>query len=326
MRAQDLQGSKQRFVLHSNALEGNLIGDSPDREVSVYLPPSYTKDTTKSYPVLYLLHGYTDSDSKWFGFENHWINFPRLIDSVITAGSCQEMIVVMPNAYNTFKGSFYSSSLTIGDWETFVTEELVTYIDDHYRTLASRDSRGLAGHSMGGYGTIRLGMKFPDIYSSIYLLSPCCMSTNSFDNDGLRKNTQAVTQKEQIADQPFFVSAALALAAAWAPDPDKSPLFLDLPFDDGGSIDDIQNKFAANAILNMVDQYIYNLTRLENIGMDAGMQDYGIHDDTRHLHEILDESGVNHLYESYEGNHVNKIAERITRKMLPFFSENLKFN
>ena len=76
----------------------------------------------------------------------------------------------------------------------------------------------------------------------------------------------------------------------------------------------------------MVDQYIYNLTRLENIGMDAGMQDYGIHDDTRHLHEILDESGVNHLYESYEGNHVNKIAERITRKMLPFFSENLKFN
>lgn len=168
-------GNKERIKVYSHALEGNLIGDPADREVTVYLPPSYATETHKSFPVLYMLHGFTDDDSQWFGWEEHWINLHEVLDSAIEAGLSEEMIVVMPNAFNAFQGSFYSSNITIGDWEAFVTRELVAYIDSHYRTLANRNSRGLAGHSMGGYGTIRLGMKNPDIYSSIYLLSACCM-------------------------------------------------------------------------------------------------------------------------------------------------------
>lgn len=322
---QDLRGTKERITVHSKALEGNLIGDSPDREVSIYLPPGYGENSQKRYPVLYFLHGYTDRDDKWFGFEEHWINLPAIIDSAIYTEVSREMIIVMPNAYNTFKGSMYSSSITIGDWETFVTHELVSYIDTHYRTLASRESRGLTGHSMGGYGTIRLGMKYPQVYSSIYLLSPCCMSTMINDNAGLIKNVKAVTAKEQIEEQPFFVAATLATAAAWAPNPMNGPLFLDIPFGEDGIREEIQNKLAANATLNVLDQYIFNLKKLDAIGMDAGEQDFSISGTTRELHERLENYGIDHFYESYQGDHLNRIGERIYEHVLPFFSQRLKF-
>ncbi len=91
----------------------------------------------------------------------------------------KDVIVVMPDAHTRFQGSFYSSSPTTGDWESYVYEELVAYIDSHYRTIADVESRGLAGHSMGGYGTIRIGIKRPDVFSSIYALNPCCLSGTS---------------------------------------------------------------------------------------------------------------------------------------------------
>jgi S-formylglutathione hydrolase FrmB len=151
-------GHPERIVVHGDSLAGNLAGDTADRPVSVYLPPSYFRDTRRRYPVLYLLHGFTDSDSKWFGLEGkHFVNVPTAADEAVANG-VPEMIIVMPNALNRYGGSFYASSVVIGDWETFVTHELVRYVDAHYRTLARPESRGLAGHSMGGYGALRLGM------------------------------------------------------------------------------------------------------------------------------------------------------------------------
>ena len=80
-----------------------------------------------------MLHGFTDNDSQWFGWEEHWINLHEVIDQSPAEGKTKEMIVVMPNAYNRFKGSMYSSSITIGDWETFVARELVAHIEEHFQ-------------------------------------------------------------------------------------------------------------------------------------------------------------------------------------------------
>ena len=129
------KGTKERIKVHSKALEGNLIGDPADREVTVYLPLSYATNPEKKFPVLYMLHGFTDTDSQWFGWEKHWINLQDVIEQSLAEGLSKEMIVVMPNAYNRFKGSMYASSATIGDWETFVTQELVNYVDANYRTI-----------------------------------------------------------------------------------------------------------------------------------------------------------------------------------------------
>lgn len=326
MHAQDIQGTKERIQVHSQALEGNLVGDPAERYVTVYLPPSYKTSAHKSYPVLYMLHGYTDSEYKWFGWEEHWINLHEVIDAALTEGLSKEMIVVMPNAYNRFKGSMYSSSVTIGDWETFVARELVNYIDEHYRTIPDTHSRGLAGHSMGGYGTLRLGMKYPEVWSAIYALSPCCMEGTMLQvNPRMMESVEAITSVDQLEEAGFGVSATLASAAAWAPNPENPPLYLDLPFADGEIRPEVAARFAANRTLYVIDQYIYNLKQLSAIGMDAGDQDRGISGSTKRLHELLDSYEIPHLYESYEGDHLNRIAERIRTRTLPFFSEHLVF-
>ena len=178
-------GRTERVTVQSKALEGNLIGDAATRDVSVYLPPSYEQSRNRRYPVVYLLHGFTDSDAKWFGLDGkHWINLPDVLNRAAGNSDTKEVIVVMPNAFNTFEGSMYSRSATIGDWETFVAKELVAFIDKRYRTIPRAASRGLAGHSMGGYGTLRLGMKYPEIFSSIYALSPCCLAAGFVSGGG----------------------------------------------------------------------------------------------------------------------------------------------
>lgn len=316
---------KERIKVRSAALEGNLIGDNPTRDVTVYLPASYEANVEKRFPVLYMLHGFSDTDSKWFGWEEHWINLHDLLDESMKEEGIREMIVVMPNAYNRFKGSMYSSSPTIGDWETFVASELVSYIDDHYRTIPDRESRGLAGHSMGGYGTIRLGMKFPDVFSCIYMLSACCMEGKVTDNPDLINEIKAVDEISDLEDARFRVLTNLASSAAWAPNPDNPPFYLDLPFDSPGVRHDIAAKLAANRTLYTIEQYLTNVKKLTAIGMDAGLQDVGISNATKKLHELLLSYGIEHEYESYEGNHVNRIVERIQIKVLPFFSQHLKF-
>ena len=152
----------QEITVHGRSLEGNLDNNPADRQVSVYLPPSYSRDLKRRYPVVYFLHGFSDTNAKWFGAEPKWVNLRNLLDRTIANGTVKEMIAVVPNAYTRFQGSFYSNSIVTGNWEDFITNDLVRYIDAHYRTLSSTESRGLAGHSMGGYGTIRIGMKHPE--------------------------------------------------------------------------------------------------------------------------------------------------------------------
>jgi len=327
---QTKQGTVERIKVHGKSLEGNLDGDSPDRDVSIFLPPSYKAEKNRRYPVVYMLHGFTDDDARWFGLVKHWINFPEVINKALADGKTREMIVVMPNAFTRFKGSMYSSSVTTGDWETFITKELVAHIDSNYRTLAQRDSRGLAGHSMGGYGTMRLGMKSPDVFSSIYALSPCCMESRRAGpvtpamKETMKKIEELKTD-EEVKSQQFGALAMLASAAAWSPNPKNPPFYIDLPFRDGEPLPEIQTRQSANATLVMIHQYIPNLKRLKFIGLDAGTKDTGISAATKELDKVLTDYGVEHFYESYDGDHLNRIAERLQTKTLPFFSEHLAF-
>jgi len=168
------QGTVEHIKVHGKSLEGNLEKDSPDRDVFIYLPPDYGTNTTKRYPVVYLLHGYGLTAERWMPFTK----MAEASDKNIAAGTMKGMILVNPDAYTIYNGSMYSSSVTIGDWESFIADDLVSYVDSHYRTIANRDSRGLGGHSMGGYGTIRIGMKRPDVFSSMYIMSACCLLNN----------------------------------------------------------------------------------------------------------------------------------------------------
>ncbi|MDB5247798.1 MAG: esterase [Segetibacter sp.] len=323
-----LKGSVERIKVHGKGLEGNLEGDDPDRDVSVYLPPGYKSNPGRRYPVVYFLHGYTDNDAQWYGFVKHWINMPSIVDSVFTAGNLQEMILVTPNAYTRFQGSMYSNSITTGNWEDYVAKELVSYIDGHYRTIAKPESRGLAGHSMGGYGTIRIGEKHPEIFSSIYMLSPCCLApdfNNPRDSVTIAK-MEAIKTFADFEKADFGIKASFASAAAWSPDPTNPPFYLQIPVKNGQLQPEVQAKLIANRPLASLDQYIGNLKQLKAIAFDAGAQDAGIAATIKTLDKELNKYGIKHTFEIYEGNHINRVGERIKQKMLLFFSNNLAFD
>jgi enterochelin esterase-like enzyme len=310
----------EHIKVHGTALEGNLEGDAVDREVIVLLPPSYEREKHRRYPVLYALHGYSIGAEQW----TYEIDVPQTVEGAFALGS-KEMIVVLPDSKTVHNGSMYSSSVTTGDFEKFISHDVVAYIDAHYRTIPDRKSRGLAGHSMGGYGASRIGMKHPDVFGSLYIMSPCCLSARAgTPNPELEKAVAAAKIPADTSSLPFFVGAQLASAAAWSPNPKNPPQFLDLPVKDGVAQPEVVAKWAANAPLAFVDQYIGNLKQYRAISMDVGDKD-GLRIDAGKLHEILDNYGIANSFEIYPGTHTSAVADRFQNHVLPFFSKNLCF-
>jgi enterochelin esterase-like enzyme len=311
----------EHIKVHAPTIEGNLEGESADRDVFVVLPPSYAKSPQRRYPVLYALHGYSIGAEQW----SKEIYLADAAAAAFAKGA-REMIIVLPDAKTIHNGSMYSSSMTTGDFETFVSRDLIRYIDGHYRTVADRESRGLAGHSMGGYGTTRIGMKHPDMYGAIYMMSPCCLSprTAAQIDPQSAAALEAVKSPADSPNLPFGVRAQLASAAAWSPDPKAPPLYLDLPTKDSVVQPDVLAKWAANAPLAFVDQYIGNLKQYRAIAIDVGDQD-GLKVDAGKLHDVLDGYGVANSFTIYPGTHTSNVATRFQEFVLPFFSRNLTF-
>ena len=307
----------ERIKVHGVSLEGNLEGDSPDRDVIVYLPPSYQKNTQRRYPVLYALHGYSISAEKWTGE----IKTPQTIEGAFATGS-SEMIVVLANAQTLHNGSMYSNSITTGNWEDFISRDLVAYIDGHYRTIANRLSRGIAGHSMGGYGTVRIAMRHPDVFSAFYAMSPCCMSMRQAPPPEMAKKQEEAKAAGDVTKLDFFTRASFATAAAWSPNPKDPPFFFDLPTKDGVPQPAVLAKWAANSPLAMVDQNIANLRQYRAIALDVGDLD-NLKTDTAELHRILDTYGIANSFELYSGDHVSAVADRWQNHVMPFFSKAL---
>lgn len=320
-----IPGAKQITVehikIHGKSLEGNLEGDAVDRDVFVFLPPSYSKDKHRRYPVVYALHGYSIGADQW----THEIHVPQTIEGAFAQGA-KEMIVVLPDSKTMHNGSMYSVSVTTGDFENFIARDVVSYIDAHYRTLPHRLSRGLVGHSMGGYGAARIGMKHSDVFGSLYIMSPCCMSARKPDifNPDVETKLESVKTEADSAKLSFFERAQLASAAAWSPDPKNPPLYLDLPYKNGEVQPDILAKWAANAPLAFIDQYVGNLRQYRAIGIDVGEQD-GLRFDTIKLHDVLDMYGIPNSFEIYPGTHTSAVADRFQNHVMPFFSKNLCF-
>ena len=308
----------EHIKVHSPAIEGNLEGESADRDVFVALPPSYASHPDKRYPVVYALHGY------WIGAEQ-WmkeIHVPQTLEGAFAQGAA-EMIVVFPDSKTRYDGSFYSSSATVGDFETFIARDLVSYIDGHYRTLATRESRGLAGHSMGGYGATRIGIKHADQFGALYIMSPCCQTARSLEPAAIEALGQ-VKAPDDMAKLPPMMHGLMASAAAWSPNPRNPPLYFDLPVKDGAVRPEILAKWAANAPLDFLDQYIPSMRSYRAIAIDVGDQDM-LKTDTAKLHEALDLYGIANSFEIYPGTHTSHVAYRIQDKAIPFFAKTLKF-
>jgi len=312
----------ESITIHATAVEGNLEGNAVERDLLVFLPPGYAKERSRRYPVVYALHGYSIGAKQW----SSEIHVPQTIEGAFAQGA-KEMIVVLPDSKTVHNGSMYSSSATTGDFENFIARDVVAYVDAHYRTIPNRSSRGLVGHSMGGYGATRIGMKHADVFGSLYIMSPCCLSPRSAapPNPETDKLLEEIKSPADSAKLPFMARAQLAAAAAWSPNPKNPPLYLDLPTKNGEAQSDVLARWAANAPLAFIHQYTANLRLYRGIALDVGDQD-GLRTDTGKLHDVLDSYGIANTFEIYPGTHTSKLGDRFQNHVLPFFSANLCFS
>ena len=311
----------ERIKVHAPSIEGNLEGNSADRDVIVVLPPSYRADPSRRFPVVYALHGYSIGAEQWI----KEIRIPQVAEDAFAKG-VPEMIVVLPDSKTLHNGSVYSRSVTTGDFETFISKDLVAYIDGHYRTIPDRKSRGLVGHSMGGYGATRIGMKHADVFGALYIMSPGGLQGRPIGAPTAEILAQiaGVHSLAEATQLPFAARGLLAMSSAWSPDPNKPPLFLDLPFKDGKPDPDVLARWTANSPFAMLDQYVPNLRRYSAIAMDVGDKDTLV-GDTRRWHDMLAAYGIASSFEIYPGTHTSAVAFRFEDHVLPFFGKNLSF-
>jgi S-formylglutathione hydrolase FrmB len=317
--------------LTSEALKNNG-GENPTRRITVYLPPDYDK-TTNRYPVLYYLHGFTWSDSLQIVLDH----FDELMDKAIATGKIKPVIVVLPDQYTLYRGSWYTNSSLTGNWADFTAKDLIRYIDGKYRTTPTAESRGIAGHSMGGNGALRIGMLFPTVFSVVYALSPATLGyVKEFGPMGVGyKRAQEIKNREElITGSDFLANAAVAMGRAFSPNPNKPPFYADLPFTYDGSklkIDyEILELWNKNSLIEMADVYVENLKKLKGLKLDWGRnEDFEHIPLTCHIFsQKLENLGVNHYAEEYIGTHGNKLWTddgRALNDMLPFFNTYLTF-
>jgi enterochelin esterase-like enzyme len=304
----------EEIKVHGASLVGNLEGNEVERQVMVVLPPGYASNPSKRYPVVYYLHGFAIDGKNFY-------NYMRVPEAVAkNAAEGNEFIVVVPSTLTRMGGSMYSSSVTTGDFRKFIAEDLVQYIDSHYRTIATRGGRGLVGHSMGGYGTWVIGMSYPQVFDSIWAQSACCVSPRTETVESA--TAMAAVPYEGVDQSGFGMRAGLASMTAWSPNPQNPPFHADFPLKDGAVDPLVLAKWANNAPLAMVASHVGALRSFDAIGADVGDKDGLVRDDTL-IHEELDKFGIAHEWAVYEGTHTDKIGQRFADVVLPFFARHL---
>jgi enterochelin esterase-like enzyme len=319
-------GTLTTVTVHSTGLEGNLLGDSPDRLVTIYLPPGY-ESSDKNYPVVYLLHGYgPDGDNLlWFGAGYVPVNLKPIMDQLIYNGSIEPMILVSPNSKNRFGGSWYINSISSGYWEDFIAKDVVEFVDNNYRTIPNPGSRGITGHSMGGYGTVMIAMRNPEVFGAAYALSASILAfeepTYGADYFGEIDACDDIADFESLSySQQVYISRAVAMI----PNPSAPPFYIEKLFNSSGElVDSIWQRVMLHDPYTSITTYADNLLQLNAIRLDCGKFDGNIQDNILFANQ-LDTIGIPNAFESYTGDHADKLEERMWLKVLPFFSVKLE--
>jgi len=309
-------------TITSEALKGNRLGDPDTRDITIYLPPSYAS-SDKVYPVIYLLHGFGGNERSYVDEVGELLAV-FLIDGLINTGSLKEVIIVMPNAKNKYGGSFYLNSELTGNYEDYIADELVDYIDIKYRTIRDRDGRAIAGASMGGYGSITLAMKHPETFSAIASLSPPLgfeMIAEAMIPEVIKENPDGMSGPWPDAEQ--YTSFFYALSAALSPNLNNPPFFVDLPFEYPSDeiIEPVRQCWLEADPLTMLSVYASSLMEMNGIYIDVGDEDLpGFKSAADAFHQELISMGIEHIYDVYHGDHyANPVGRAISA--LTFLSD-----
>jgi Putative esterase len=326
-------GAQSRIVtlqVRSESFRSTSVAVNPIRDVTVYLPAGYDTSSIR-YPAIYFFANIEGAPDL---FRTGAIT--SQLDDAIARREIPPVIVVAPDANTSVGTSWYTNSVVTGNWENFIADELVHHIDSLFRTLARRESRGLAGDRMGGYGAIRLGMRRADRFASVYAMHP--VGTGS----GLqvmhsRPNWRLLAEARSIDEvrTDLFSTIFLSIFQAHLPNPDRAPLYIDLPARGSGRdltidaalTDRLRNSFMLET---MIPTYASALATLRGFKFDWGRSDWNqdhVYSNQAFAHK-LDEYGIAHEAEEYRGawGERNWGADgRFRTDVIPFFSRALAF-
>lgn len=203
--AQVGEGRVVKEVVETPALANNIVGDKAERDVIVYLPPSYDVSQEARYPVVYFLAGAGENVGKLASQSRSvWQEMQK-------DGSLEFIMVEMDGQSAAMGADFYTNSPIAGNAEDALTEDLVAYVDATYRTIPDAASRGLSGFSMGGSGTINAGLRHPDVYSALYAFSPGLFQERAglegmLKTEGAWKAYGAAFSPDPTVDYPYQVA------------------------------------------------------------------------------------------------------------------------
>jgi S-formylglutathione hydrolase FrmB len=253
------------------------------------------------------------------------------MDSWLNSKKVRDMILIMPNSYNRFMGSWYTNSSTTGNWADYIAKDLIEYIDSHYRTLRQRESRAVIGHSMGGYGGMAIGMNYPDVFGCIGSISGV-LDMNRWLSllSGSCSKASKLKNLSDFNSQDVLGWWSIACCTAFCPNPDNPPFYCDFPWELDESNSIVKNKsaydrFMSHDILTRLSTNVEVLLSMREIYIECGIRDeVGLISDLRSVHDELQRLGVSHYYHEFDGSHASHVMSN-TGDALEVFSKSMTF-
>jgi enterochelin esterase family protein len=299
-------------------LEGNPLGDPTARQMPVLLPPGYDPSSSRRYPLLVGLVGFTGSGFQFLNVDPWQPNMPARLGRLYAEGM-PHAIVALPDCFTTLGGSQYVNSAAVGCYEDYVINEVIPFIDANFRTIPAPESRAVFGKSSGGYGAIMLGMKHPEVFGALACHSgdmffELCYKTDfpNFCNvingaGGLEAWWADFQTREKKTKDDFTGLNTLAMAACYSPDP-SGFMGIGLPFHlyTCEQIDEVWARWLDFDPVVQVDKYADNLRRLRYIYLDCGIRDeFFLHYGARVMSRKLTELGIPHNHEEFNDGHMS---------------------
>ncbi|GCE47127.1 putative esterase [Thermosporothrix hazakensis] len=313
---------KGRLVEHvfmSEVLKGNPLHDPYERPLWVYLPPGYDDDPARRYPAIYMIQGFTGQLDMWRNRTAFRKNFPEMVDELFTKQETPPCIVVWVDCWTSYGGSQFLDSPAVGRYHTYLCDEVVPWVDLHYRTLASREHRGIAGKSSGGYGAMITPMLRPDLWGGFAthagdaLFEMCYLPMFPASVRALREHYDGSYEKfwqvfrsrvPLTRESDFNLLNDWGMAACYSAEKDGT---VKLPYDTttGELIPEIWERWLQWDPVRMVPRYAKALRSMKAIYIDAGRHDQFYLDlGAEAFRQALELIGVRDVFfELFEGTH-----------------------
>ena len=282
----DLSGRIDEHIISSDLLRGNPLGDPHERPLLVYLPPGYDAELERRYPAVYVIQGFTGNVVMWRNRSAYRLPFPEAADAVFASGEVQPAVVVYVDAWSKYGGSQFVDSPGTGRYHSYLCDEIVPWVDAHYRTLPDAAHRAIMGKSSGGFGAMITPMLRPDLFGALatpagdalyeYCYLPAFAAAvrhlRRYDGDIWRWWEDFASRVAFTREEDIPLLGVLGVAACFSAQQDGT---VDLPFDPVTGVlrPAVWQRWLDWDPVRMVPAHAEALRGLRAIWIDAGTRD-----------------------------------------------------